>query len=160
MANNRMCAQQSSACSACVCGRAFCSDSSSEICVLIAESNCVYASLKRRLCSLLPICCHSCEWLLLSSSAENGEIRALTSNLFSNSISPSTARRIHRQKLFNLVLDFKAMFFLEHIEICLKGGKKSLSSDGLYLIFSKKHKYFHTDVTICLFQDTTVHEMF
>lgn len=75
----------------------FCSNPSSEIYVLIAESNYVYASLKRRPCSLLPICCHSCEWLLLSSSVENGEIRALTSNLFSNLISPSTARSIHHQ---------------------------------------------------------------
>ena len=79
--------------SASVCGRAFCSGSSSEICVLIAESNCVYASLKGRLCSLFPICRHSCEWLLLSSSAENGEIRALTSNLFSNSISPHHCKK-------------------------------------------------------------------
>lgn len=51
--------------------------------------------------SPLPIRRHSCEWLLLSSSAENGEIRALTSNLFSNSIAPGTARNIHHRRLFN-----------------------------------------------------------
>lgn len=97
-----------------LCRRAFCSNPSSEIHVLIAESNYVYASLKRRLCSLLPICCHSCEWLLLSSSAKNGEIRALTSNLFSNSISPSTARSIHHRKLFNPVQAIRAMSFVEN----------------------------------------------
>ncbi len=111
MANNRMCALQSLARSASVCGAAFCSNSSSEICVLIAESNCVHASLKRCLCSLFPICCHSCEWLLLPSSAENGEIRALTSNLFSNSISPPTARNIHQGKLSSPTLGIRLMFF-------------------------------------------------
>lgn len=87
----------------CVCVCSIGSESSSEICVLIAESNCAYASLKRRLHSLspLPIRRHSCEWLLLSSSAENGEIRALTSNLFSNSIAPGAARNIHLRRLFN-----------------------------------------------------------
>lgn len=136
-----------------MCGCAFCSNSSSEICVLIAESNCVHASLKRRLCSLFPICCHSCEWLLLSSSAENGEIRALTSNLFSNSISPTTARNIHHHKLFNPALGIGVMFFLKtSSETCLQ-GENVTSSNCLHFIFSRKYKYLDTDVTICFFHD-------
>lgn len=121
---------------------AFCSDSSSEIRVLIAESNCVYASLKRRLCSLFPICCHSCEWLLLSSSAENGEIRALTSNLSSNSIAPTTARNIRHRQLFNPA----AGFFL------LKTNKEIGLHATFTLYVSRECRNPDTDVTLCFFQ--------
>lgn len=85
-----------------VCVRDFCSRFVFRICVLIAESNCVFASLKTRPCSLLPICRHSCEWLLLSSSAENGEIRALTSNLFSNSTPSHTHMHTHMHTARNV----------------------------------------------------------
>ncbi len=151
MANNRMCALQSLARSASVCGAAFCSNSSSEICVLIAESNCVHASLKRCLCSLFPICCHSCEWLLLPSSAENGEIRALTSNLFSNSISPPTARNIHQGKLFSPTLGIRLMFFSgkQAKKISpFKGWEDVMSYSCSDFTFPRKHKYLDTSVII------------
>lgn len=81
-----MCALQSMACSA--------PSSSPQICVLIAESNCVHASLKKTpmLClpRVLPL------WRMLIIIVISGEIRALTSNLFSN----ATARNIVSKPLY------------------------------------------------------------
>lgn len=69
----------------------FCPSSSPQICVLIAESNGVHASLKKKPMLSVPCVPPLRRTLIIII---RGEIRALTSNLSSDSIAKATARNI------------------------------------------------------------------